>query len=31
MADGLVLERSKEINGGIYHESGGDDRENLVN
>ena len=37
MADGLekllkyVLERSKELNGGIHHESGGDDRENLLN
>ena len=25
-----MLERSKEINGGIHHESGGDDRENLL-
>ena len=37
MADGLkkflkyVLERSKEINGSIHHESGGDDRESLLN
>ena len=37
MLDGLgkffkfVLERSKEINGGIRHESGEDDCENLLN
>lgn len=36
MGDGLekflkyVLERSKEINGGIHHKSVGDDRENLL-
>ena len=37
MADGLekflkyVSENPKEINGGIHHESGGDDRENVLN